>query len=333
MMVSKDLGWVGGRSSTVDSVLATHRPVIWNMGSGLAQTDVGEMLLAKKHKGTENKDLRIMAGLAGKKGFVREEDRKGGTISWDQVMDKLAALGSKWGVGAGSTRVGDLKGNEVFQKELSSCWKEWEGQTNLWWSEVCDEEKRAGGWLKVGQGCIQDLVKDKKAQEWNCGTAWEWMERRLQEALGTWAKWNPSAGGKGWTARTAGKVGEWAGKLGLDKGLCDNIRRSLEENCYFPTLTSKKFMEHLLEEVREKRKGADRDICKGQNKIWKEKVEKWIDGNSKEAYSLMKMGEKGNVNHSVGLGRIPNILEEVEIAEKVWEGWWKRKEARLYRSV
>ena len=84
------------------------------MGSILAQRDVGEILLAKKHKGTENKDLRSMAGMVGKKGFVREEDRKGGKISWDWVVGKLDTLCKKWGVVAGSTRVGELKGNEIF---------------------------------------------------------------------------------------------------------------------------------------------------------------------------------------------------------------------------
>ncbi len=41
-------------------------------------------------------------------------------------------------------------------------------------------------------------------------------------------------------------------------------------------------------------------------------MDKWVEGNCKEAYNLMKLGEKGNVHHSVSKGRIPNILEEVE---------------------
>ncbi len=56
-----------------------------------------------------------------------------------------------------------------------------------------------------------------------------------------------------------------------------------------------------------------------------DKVDKWVEGNCKEAYSLMKIAEKGNVHHSVSTGRIPNILEEVEIAEEVWKGWWNRE--------
>ena len=119
--------------------------------------------------------------------------------------------------------------------------------------------------MKVGQGCIQDLVKDKKAPEWNCSVAWEWMERRMQEAIGTWAKWNPSTGGRGWTARTMVKVGEWSAKIGLDKGLCSNIIMSLEENCRYPTLASKNLLEHLLEEVREKREGGRLRHPEGSN--------------------------------------------------------------------
>ena len=105
---------------------------------------------------------------------------------------------------------------------------------------MCEEQKSAGGWLKVGQGSIQDLVKAKKAPEWNCSSAWEWIERRMQEAIGTCAKWNPSTGGKGWTTKTTEKIGEWGAKFGLDKGLCLNIQMTLKENSHNPILTSKR---------------------------------------------------------------------------------------------
>ena len=121
--------------------------------------------------------------------------------------------------------------------------------------------------------------------------------------------------------------------LGLDKGLCLNIQMILKENCHNPTLTSKRYLEHRLGEVRQKRKGTDKDIRKGQNKEWREKVEKWVDGNCKEAYSLMKMAERGNVHHSVGMGRIPNILEEVDNAEKCGKGGGTRKDADVCRSA
>ena len=78
-------------------------------------------------------------------------------------------------------------------------------------------------------------------------------------------------------------------------------------------------------EVREKRKIVEKDIRKGQNKEWKDKVEKWVDSNSKDAYNLMKLGENGNVHHTVSKGRIPNILVEVDEAAKIWERWWNKE--------
>ncbi len=50
------------------------------------------------------------------------------------------------------------------------------------------------------------MVKGKKAPEWQNSTAWEWIERRVQEALGTWAKWNPDIGGAGWTIKVTDKI-------------------------------------------------------------------------------------------------------------------------------
>ena len=67
------------------------------MGSILAQTDLGEILLARKHKGEENKDIRSMEGMKGKKGFVRPEDREGGNIKWDKVEDRIESLCNVWG--------------------------------------------------------------------------------------------------------------------------------------------------------------------------------------------------------------------------------------------
>ena len=138
--------------------------------------------------------MRDMEGKKGKKGYVEPEDRKGGKIKWDRVEDSIDNLCKTWGVRAGKTRLGEFKGNAEFQRKLGQFWQEWETQTNLWWTEVCEEQKSAGGWLKVGQGSIQDLVKAKKARAWNCSSAWEWIERRMQEAIGTWAKRNPSTG-------------------------------------------------------------------------------------------------------------------------------------------
>lgn len=168
------------------------------------------------------------------------------------------------------------------------------------------------------QESIQKLVKARKAPEWNYSSAWEWIERRIQETIGTWAKCNPSTGSEGWTNKTITNIEEWGPKFGLDNGLCINIQITLQENCHNPTQTSNRYLEHLLGEIRNKRKGAEEDIRKGQTKEWRDKVEKWVDSNSKEAYNLMKMGEEGNVHHSVSMGRIPNILEEVDEAEKVW---------------
>jgi hypothetical protein len=67
MLISKELGWVGGSTSSRNSVLATHRPLVWNMGSILAQKEVGDLLMAKKHKGLENKEIREtrQAGFCG----------------------------------------------------------------------------------------------------------------------------------------------------------------------------------------------------------------------------------------------------------------------------
>ena len=108
---------------------------------------------------------------------------------------------------------------------------------------------------------------------------------------------------------------------------------TLKENCFNPTLTTKKYLGHLLVRVREKRKGAEKDINKGQNKEWREKVDKWVDGNCKETSNLMKMGEKGNAHHSVSKGRIPNSLEEVEEAEKYGRVGGTRKGAKMCRNV
>ena len=79
------------------------------------------------------------------------------------------------------------------------------------------------------------MIKGKKAPEWNNSTAWEWIERRVQEALGTWAKWNPSTGGAGWTEKVIDKIKAWKDKFGLDKGLCANLEVTLQENCSCPT--------------------------------------------------------------------------------------------------
>ena len=57
---------------------------------------------------------------------------------------------------------------------------------------------------------------------------------------------------------------------------------TLKENCHNPTLTSTRHLEHLLEEVRQNRKGTDKDIRKGQNNEWREKVEKWVPKQSGE---------------------------------------------------
>ncbi len=195
----------------------------------------------------------------------------------------------------------------------------------MWWSEVCGVEEKAGGFLKVEQGSIQEMVKARKAPEWNNGSAWEWIERRVHEAIGTWAKWSPSTGGKRWTQKVKDRITEWSAKLGLDKGLSANLDFTLHENCHSPTFTSKKYLEHLLVEVRKKRKTVEKDIRKGQNKEWKDKVEKWVDSNSKEAYKSMKLGEKGNTHHTVITGRIPNISEEADEAEQVWEGWCNKE--------
>ena len=111
-------------------------------------------------------------------------------------------------------RIGDLKKDEAFNEKSGEVWREWENQTNLWWSAVCEEEKEAGGWLKGSQGSIQEMVKGKKAPDWNNSTAWERVERLTQEAIGTWARWNPSTGGEGWT----GKVTEKTKKRGRNLG-------------------------------------------------------------------------------------------------------------------
>ena len=66
-------------------------------------------MLAKKHKGTENKDMRDMEGKKGKKGYVEPEDRKGGRLSgtgWRTVLTTSAKLG---GAG-GKNQIGRVQG-------------------------------------------------------------------------------------------------------------------------------------------------------------------------------------------------------------------------------
>ena len=118
----------------------------------------------------------------GKKDFVEPEDRKGGKVSWSKVEELIDKLGSTWGIQAGDRRIGELKTNEGFNRQLGEVWMEWEKKTNEWWSEVCEIKKEAGGWLKVSEENIQNMVEGKKAPEWNNSTAWEWIERRVQEA-------------------------------------------------------------------------------------------------------------------------------------------------------
>jgi hypothetical protein len=99
MLISKELGWVGGSTETRDSVLATHRPLVWNMGTILAQKEMGEVLIAKKHKGLETKDIREMDKMKGKKGFVELVDRKGGKVSWEKVEGNINRLIADWKIG------------------------------------------------------------------------------------------------------------------------------------------------------------------------------------------------------------------------------------------
>ena len=90
-----------------------------------------------------------------------------------------------------------------------------------------------------------------------------------------------------------------------------SIQDAMAENHRNPSRVAKAYLEQLLSRVRNEKKKARQDVGKKQGKEWREKVEKWIDGNCREAYSLLKAGEKGSVHHCVASGRIPNILEEV----------------------
>jgi hypothetical protein len=47
----------------------------------------------------------------------------------------------------------------------------------------------------------------------------------------------------------------------------------------------------------------------------------------------MKLGEKGNVHHTVSKGRIPNILEEVDEAEKHGKAGGTKKVWGISRTV
>ncbi len=78
--------------------------------------------MAKKHKGCENKEIREMDKRKGKKDFVESEDRKGGKVSWSKVEEMIDNLGSTWGIQSGDRRIGDLKANEDFNRQLGKLW-------------------------------------------------------------------------------------------------------------------------------------------------------------------------------------------------------------------
>ncbi len=102
-------------------------------------------------------------------------------MSWEEVVGRIEGLCEKWNIHKGTVRVGGLKDDEAFGRDLGEVWMAWESKTNEWWSEVCGKPKEAGGPLKIGQSCIQDMVKVKKAPEWDGFVAWEWIERRMVE--------------------------------------------------------------------------------------------------------------------------------------------------------
>ncbi len=80
----------------------------------------------------------------GSKGKNDKEEPKGTKVVWDIVLGRIEGLCNKWEIHEGTVRVGDLKDNEAFGKELGEVWMEWESKVNEWWSEVCGKPKEAG---------------------------------------------------------------------------------------------------------------------------------------------------------------------------------------------
>jgi hypothetical protein len=175
-------------------------------------------------------------------------------VVWGTVLKHIQTFCCKWEIHEGKVRVGDRKHDTSFGKELGEVWLEWEEKVNEWWAEVCGEQKEAGGWLKVGSSKIQDMVKSKKAPEWESWTGWEWIERRMVEALASKGKGGQGVGGKGWARGVSKQIEGLKGEGGMNKGLCSSIQESLEEMITEPTLVAHRYMEHLLGRVREERK-------------------------------------------------------------------------------
>ncbi len=66
-----------------------------------------------------------------------------------QVENDLDALCINWGIQVGKTNLGELRNNKEFQDKVGQLWMDWENQTNLWWTEICEKKKKeAGGGLK-----------------------------------------------------------------------------------------------------------------------------------------------------------------------------------------
>ena len=78
MLISKELGWVGGSTSTRNSVLATHRPLVWNMGSILAQKEVGNFLWQRNTKGWKTRTSETWTRRKGRRDLLNQRTGREG---------------------------------------------------------------------------------------------------------------------------------------------------------------------------------------------------------------------------------------------------------------